>query len=209
MKRTILIALLFCLALPLMAADDVGKMIRANTESFDSAMRASNVDGFMAFYATDAVLMPPNAPAFNGVENVRKFWGGLLSMGKTDVDLVTDDVITSGDLAVERGHFELTLPFKDSGSTSSSGASATASGRSSTTFSIRVCSRLRPRRSNAAAGRRRASRRGRRRSKACARVPPVRNAGVPAGWTGAVSAPCPCPRPLPRPGRAASEATAR
>ena len=115
MKRTILIALLIGLALPLMAADDVGKMIRANTESFESAMRAGNVDGFMAFYANDAVLMPPNAPAFNGVENVRKFWSGLLSMGKTDVDLVTDDVITSGELAVERGHFELTLPFKDSG----------------------------------------------------------------------------------------------
>jgi ketosteroid isomerase-like protein len=115
MKRTIPIALLFCLALPLMAADDVGKMIRANTESFDSAMRASNVDGFMAFYANDAVLMPPNSPAFNGAENIRKFWSGLLSMGKADVDLVTDDVITSGDLAVERGHFELTMPFKDSG----------------------------------------------------------------------------------------------
>ncbi len=115
MKRTILIALLFCLALPMFAADDVAKMIRANTESFDSAMRAGNVDGFMAFYANDAVLMPPNAPAFNGAENIRKFWGGLLSMGKADVDLVTEDVITSGDLAVERGHFELTQPFKDSG----------------------------------------------------------------------------------------------
>ena len=115
MKRTILITLVMCLALPLLAADDVGKSIRANTEVFDSAMRAGNVDGFMAFYANDAVLMPPNAPAFNGADNVRKFWSGLLSLGKSDVDLTTDDVITSGDLAVERGHFELTLPFKDSG----------------------------------------------------------------------------------------------
>jgi ketosteroid isomerase-like protein len=115
MKRTILIALLVCLALPMLAADDVNKMIRANTEVFDSAMRAGDVDGFMGFYAKDAVLMPPNAPAFNGADNVRKFWSGLLSMGKADVDLITDDVLTSGDLAIERGHFELTTPFKDSG----------------------------------------------------------------------------------------------
>jgi ketosteroid isomerase-like protein len=94
---------------------DVNATIRANAEAFDSAMRAGNVDAFMALYADDAVLMPPNAPAFNGAANVRKFWGGLLATGTTDVDLVTDDVITSGELAVERGHYELTKPFKDSG----------------------------------------------------------------------------------------------
>ena len=94
---------------------DVNATIRANTEAFDAAMRAGNTDAFMAFYADDAVLMPPNAPAFNGAANVRQFWGGLLAAGKTDVDLTTEDVIASGDLAVERGRFEVTVPFKDSG----------------------------------------------------------------------------------------------
>jgi len=115
MKQTITITiLLMCVATAAMAAD-IDKAIRANAEAFDSAMRAGNIDGFMALYASDAVLLPPNSPAFNGADNIRKFWSGLLSMGKTDVDLIVDDVITSGDLAIERGHFELTTPFKDSG----------------------------------------------------------------------------------------------
>lgn len=94
---------------------DVESAIRLNAESFDSAMRAGNADGFMAFYADEAVLMPPNAPAFNGAANIRKFWGGLLAAGKTDVDLIVEDVTTSGELAIERGRYELTTPFKDSG----------------------------------------------------------------------------------------------
>lgn len=118
MKRTLLVIALLMIATVAMAKTppaDVAATIRANTEAFDAAMRAGNVEGFMAFYADDAVLMPPNAPAFNGAENVRKFWGGLLAAGATDVNLTTDDVLVSGDLAVERGHFELTKPFPDTG----------------------------------------------------------------------------------------------
>jgi ketosteroid isomerase-like protein len=70
----------------------------------------------MALYADDAVLMPPNSPAFNGRAAVEKFWGGLVSMGGgTDVDLIVDDIAISGDVAIERGHYELTKPFPDSG----------------------------------------------------------------------------------------------
>ncbi|HJQ39189.1 MAG TPA: DUF4440 domain-containing protein [Thermoanaerobaculia bacterium] len=116
MKRTLLfMALLMAATSAVAKSPDVAAMVRANTEAFDAAMRAGNVEGFMAFYADDAVLMPPNAPAFNGAENVRKFWGGLLAAGTTDVNLTTDNVLVSGDLAVERGHYELTKPFPDSG----------------------------------------------------------------------------------------------
>jgi ketosteroid isomerase-like protein len=97
------------------APKNAGAAIRANSDAFDTAMRAGNVDGFMAFYADDAVLMPPNAPDFKGTEAIRRFWSGLLAAGKTDVDLVVEDVTGSGDLAIERGHYELTAPFKDSG----------------------------------------------------------------------------------------------
>jgi len=95
--------------------EDVGAAIRANAEAFDSAMRAGNTDAFMALYADDAVLLPPNSPAMPGRDAIRQFWSGLLAMGKTDVNLMVDDVYTSGDLAIERGRFELTTPFKDSG----------------------------------------------------------------------------------------------
>ena len=115
MKQVLgLTALLLLCASTAMAAD-VNATIRANTDAFDSAMRAGNVDGFMVFYADDAVLMPPSSPAFKGADQIRRFWGGLLATGKTDVDLIPEDVITSGELAVERGRYELTVPFKDSG----------------------------------------------------------------------------------------------
>ena len=112
---TALLMLIACASTAVTPAADVNATIRANTDAFDSAMRAGNVDGFMALYADDAVLMPPNSAAFNGAAQIRRFWGGLLATGKTDVDLIPEDVITSGELAVERGHYELTVPFKDSG----------------------------------------------------------------------------------------------
>jgi len=118
MKRTIVMTALLvfagCASTSAPMAD-VGPAIRALADEFDTQMRAGNVDGFMALYADDAVLLPPNAPAFNGRDAVRRFWGGLLATGKTDVDLVVDDVTSSGELAIERGHYELTVPFKDSG----------------------------------------------------------------------------------------------
>ena len=98
-----------------MAASDVGAAIRANVEVFDSAMRAGDIDGFMSLYADDSVLMPPNSPAFSGSPAIRRFWSGLLSTGKTDVNLMVEDVYSSGDLAIERGTYALTMPFKDNG----------------------------------------------------------------------------------------------
>jgi len=120
MKRTIVITALLVFSACASTTTtpppaDPGAAIRALADVFDSAMRAGDVEGFMALYADDAVLLPPNAPAFNGATQVRKFWGGLLAAGKPDIDLIVDDVTSSGELAVERGHYELTTPFKDSG----------------------------------------------------------------------------------------------
>lgn len=116
MKRTMtVVAFLMMMCATTASAADVGETIRGLVDTFDSQMRAGNIDGFMALYADDAVLLPPNAPAFKGAAEIRKFWGGLLAMGKTDVDLIVEDVYASGDLAIERGRFEVTTPFKDSG----------------------------------------------------------------------------------------------
>lgn len=97
------------------AIEGVDAAIRALEDTFDSQMRAGNVDGFMAMYADDVVLMPPNAPAFNGRAAVRQYWGGMLAAGSSDVDLIPDDIQVSGDVAIERGHYEVTKPFRDSG----------------------------------------------------------------------------------------------
>ena len=58
----------------------------------------------------------------NGKAAIRQFWSGLTSLGAIDAKLTTDDVIQSGNLAAETGHFELSItpqgapnPIKDNG----------------------------------------------------------------------------------------------
>lgn len=93
---------------------DVDAAIRAQADRFETSMRGGRVDEVAAFYADDAVLMPPGAPAIPGA-GIRGFWGMVLAGGTSDLDLIVENVRSSGDLAVERGRYEVTKPFKDSG----------------------------------------------------------------------------------------------
>ena|SRR5437868_5607573 len=96
--------------------------VRKNANDFAAAASHGNVDGMVSFYADDAILMPPGAPVMNGKAAIRQFWSGLTSLGAIDAKLTTDDVIQSGNLAAETGHFELSItpqgapnPIKDNG----------------------------------------------------------------------------------------------
>ena len=118
MKRTLIlgIILLTACATSMSQAD-----IQKNADIFAAAASHGNVDGMLALYADDAILMPPGAPAMRGKDAIRQFWTGFTSLGAIDAKLVTDDVMQSGNLAAETGHFELTItpksgaPIKDSG----------------------------------------------------------------------------------------------
>jgi len=126
MKRItiVLIALVIALVTVSAAAQqstDVKTILAKNAGQFATAASHGNVDGMVALYDEHAVLMPPNAPAMNGRDAIRQFWTGFTSLGAIDAKLVTDDIVTSGDLAAEMGHFDLTItpksgaPIKDSG----------------------------------------------------------------------------------------------
>jgi len=97
---------------PPVESSDAEPVIRKMNQEFGSAARAGNVDALLAYYADDAVLMPPGAPAMNGRAAIRAFWSAFLGAGTVDVTLTTDRVIQSGDLAVENGHFDLTITPK-------------------------------------------------------------------------------------------------
>lgn len=62
-----------------------------------------------AFYAPDAVLLPPGHPAVEGAENIRAFLQGLMDSGFVSIDLETTAVETSGELACGRGHYTLRM----------------------------------------------------------------------------------------------------
>jgi uncharacterized protein (TIGR02246 family) len=98
-----------------LAADSVESAIRSLQETAASAARSGNVEEVLALYADDVVVMAPNLPPLRGKAAARQFWNGFLAAGRNDMRIVTEDVMANGDLIVERGRYEMTIPAKDNG----------------------------------------------------------------------------------------------
>jgi len=95
------------------AGDAEGAIRRANSQ-FSANARAGNAQVLVDdFYAPDAVVMAPNVPAFTGRDAIRAFWTQNLSAGAVDLALTSENVTQScSDLAVERGHYDVTITPK-------------------------------------------------------------------------------------------------
>ena len=113
MKRMFVVLAVVLMSPAVMAADLAA--FQKLADEFDAAAAAKSLDRVMAFYAEDAVFMPPNMPTMTGQAAIRQFWTGLLAAPAVDLNLTPDEVNVCGDMAVERGHYEVTTPFKDSG----------------------------------------------------------------------------------------------
>ena len=93
----------------------------ALVEDFDRAANAEDVDALMAIFVDDPVSLPPNVPPATGRDAVRDYWASFFAQGDLQVDNVLVDLHTSGDLAVARGSYELTItpaegePIQDAG----------------------------------------------------------------------------------------------
>jgi len=101
---------------------DADSAIRRMDADFGTAISAGNVDQLMSIYDADSIVMPPNAPAFNGKDAIRQFWTGFLGAGKLEGTLTPDNIVQTCDMAAEAGHYELTInpkgggaPIRDSG----------------------------------------------------------------------------------------------
>ena len=117
MRRALIVIAMLCAACATRPSSDfqsgdAERVIRRYAADFTNAVNRADVDRIVALYGDSAVLMPPNAPAFHGKDGVRQFWTGFLGIGKIEGSITTDDVIQSGDVAVERGHYELTITPK-------------------------------------------------------------------------------------------------
>jgi ketosteroid isomerase-like protein len=60
-------------------------------------------------------------PAFKGKDAIRQFWGGFLGMGAINLALFSDDVMQRDDLAVETGHYEVSITPKGAAAATDSG----------------------------------------------------------------------------------------
>lgn len=94
------------------AADEAA--IRANDADFAKAAAAKDLDKCASLYLDDAVLFSPGVPAVIGKDNIRKFFEGMLAAPSMQFSFsgVTVDVARSGDLAEDRGSFQVTTTDK-------------------------------------------------------------------------------------------------
>lgn len=95
------------------AADEAA--IRAATGTFDQGIAAKDLDKAVSSYQDDAVLFAPKAPAAVGIAAIREAWKGLLGVPglKMTLNIASVDIARSGDLAVERGTFQIDTTDKD------------------------------------------------------------------------------------------------
>src|SRR6266542_3517446 len=109
MKRLAVLGTLLLAACASMPSNDAGEAIRSMSRDFGTAAGSGNVDAMMSIYADDAVLMPPNLPAFRGRNAIRQFWSGFLGAGKIEATLTPDNIMQSCDMATEVGHYALSI----------------------------------------------------------------------------------------------------
>ncbi|MBI1749071.1 MAG: DUF4440 domain-containing protein [Acidobacteria bacterium] len=93
------------------AADEAA--IKAAATDWAKATEAKDVEKFLSFYADDATVYPPGAPAMSGPDARRKFWTEVFALPEIQAKITTAKVeaAKSGDIAYELGTFEES--FKD------------------------------------------------------------------------------------------------
>lgn len=79
--------------------------IEAQNARFARFFAAGQADSMLTVYTEDAELLPPNAPAVSGRENIRQWLGTMVGTGTWSIAPTTVAVIANGPHAIERGRF--------------------------------------------------------------------------------------------------------
>ena len=103
-----------CLALiPMTVAFAAGaeeKAVRDADAEWSKVAGAKDLDKTVAFYADDAVVMPPNQAAVTTKDGIRNLWKGFFDILQ-DISWKTTrvEVAKSGDMAFLTGTYEMTM----------------------------------------------------------------------------------------------------
>jgi ketosteroid isomerase-like protein len=91
------------------AADEAA--VRKADADWSTAAQSKQVDGWVAFYTDDTVMLPPNDRLTTGKDDVRKAVTGLLTMPGLSLHWQPTkvEVARSSDLAYSYGTYELTF----------------------------------------------------------------------------------------------------
>ena len=85
----------------------VRQTIEANNAKAARWYSSGQVDSLANLFATDVWQLPPNMPPVVSRDSLRAFWTTAIRWGRWEFSLQTQDVVTSGSIAVERGHYTL------------------------------------------------------------------------------------------------------
>jgi uncharacterized protein (TIGR02246 family) len=84
----------------------------ANAKAMD-AMTRGDTATFLANYADDAVVMMPGQATLSGRSAISQGFGAMMSQASiANPKFTTNDVLVSGDIAVETGAYEMTITPK-------------------------------------------------------------------------------------------------
>jgi len=87
--------------------DAAEREIREQGNAVLKAFQAKDPTAISAFYATDALIMPPDAKSVNGPDGVRGYWTDAFKMPNFSLDIQPLKVVVgdAGDMAYETGTY--------------------------------------------------------------------------------------------------------
>ena len=85
-----------------MSEADDRKAIARRTSELLAAVNGSNVDGVMAVWDDDGVMMPPGSPAVRGRAALDAYFRRLFAGGRFEFVFTSSEIDVNGDIALER-----------------------------------------------------------------------------------------------------------
>ena len=95
------------------AVDTAGdeRAIRAQVDHWLQLVKAKDAAGIAELYTEDGAVMPPNAPIGKGRTAIQQTWESMMRTPGFGLTFVPEQIIvsSSGDMALDRGTYNLTL----------------------------------------------------------------------------------------------------
>jgi ketosteroid isomerase-like protein len=95
---------LLATATPALACDGDTAGVRAVAEGIVAADNARDIGRVLAYYADDAVLLPPGELPLSDHGEIRRRYDGLFQDFDPDIEARIDEICADGNIAFVRGH---------------------------------------------------------------------------------------------------------
>ncbi|CDO37790.1 SgcJ/EcaC family oxidoreductase [Novosphingobium sp. KN65.2] len=96
------------------AAADTGvdeRAIRGQIDQWGQLVKAKDAASIAGLYTGDGAVMPPNSPIGKGRSAIQQTWAAMMQTPGFDLTIIPEQIVvsTSGDMALDRGAYRLTM----------------------------------------------------------------------------------------------------